>query len=237
MKKNNAIVLSIIAVFALLVVIVGATYAYFTNQVSTKNDNQNTVEIKTAALASATMNMGSKITMNDVYPGAKAVKSVNVKGSCGNDATTCDPVGAVISVVANIDESVFKNDIEWALYKSDSEFTCRNVVTTTTGDSTTEGTSTTVVNQYKMVPTCKVGTVTDETTEEQFTALPDVNFDSMTKVLSSENSVTDADISVAGNTNDNYYLVVTYKDNGDQNAQQGKNFSVSINFAAKSLNN
>lgn len=236
MKKSHIIVFSIIAVAAMLIAVVGATYAYFTSQVVTNNKDKNATEVKTTALASATMDMGSKVTAKDVYPGAKAVKPVNIKGSCGNNATTCDPLAAVISVDDTIDESVFGTDVEWTLYKSDSAFTCRNVVTNSTGEATTEGTTTTVTNQYQMVSTCKVGNVTDETSDEDFNALPNVDFDTLTKVLSSKDAVNTADISVTGTTDDNYYLVVSYKDNGNQDAQQGKDFSVAINFTAKSLN-
>lgn len=236
MKKNNALVFSLVAIVILLVAVIGVTYAYFTSQVKVTNNDQNTTEVKTAALASATMDMGSKVVANDMYPGATVVKSVNVKGSCGNNATTCDPVAAVISVTPNIDSSVFGTDVEWALYKSEDAITCKNVVKSSTGATTTDDATktTTTENQYKMESTCKFGTAT---TDEDFNALTNaVDFSTMTPVLSSGSASTDYDVSVAGNTDDNYYLVVTYKDNGNQDAQQGKDFSVAIGFAAKPLN-
>lgn len=235
MEKKNTILLTVIAIATLLVAVVGATFAYFTAQVTTTNNGQNTTEVKTAALASATMDMGSKVTANDVYPGAKVVKSVNVRGSCEAGVTSCTAVEAVISIVPTIPD-VFGTDIEWALYKSDDAFACRNVVDSETGEPNVSGSTTTTTNTYKMVSTCKVGTVTDTTTDDDFKALPDVDFTTMTKVISSDSADKNATISVDGTTNDNYYLVVTYKDNGNQNAQQGQNFSVAINFAAKSLN-
>lgn len=236
MEKKNTILLTVIAIATLLVAVVGATFAYFTAQVTTTNNGQNTTDVKTAALASATMDMGSKVTANDVYPGAKVVKSVNVKGSCEEGVASCTAVEAVISVTETIDRDIFGTDVEWALYKSKDAFACRNVVDSSTSEPPiVSGSTTTTTNTYKMVSTCKVGTITDATSDDDFKALPDVDFTTMTKVISSD-SANSATIPVDGTTNDNYYLVVTYKDNGNQNAQQGQNFSIAINFAAKSLN-
>lgn len=235
MEKKNGIVLAVIAIVLILLAAVGITYAYFTTQVIVKNNDQNTTEIRTATLASATMDMGYKVTANDIHPGSIVVKSVNVTGSCGSEGTGCDPVAAVISITDDIDRDVFGNDIEWALYQSDSEFTCRNVVTSSTGETITEGTTTTVTNQYQANATCKVGTVTEATTEEEFKALPDVDFDSLTKVIDNSSDSHDAEIQVDDTTNDNYYLVVSYKNNGIQDTQQNKFFTVSIGFSAKAL--
>lgn len=235
MEKKNTILLTVIAIATLLVAVVGATFAYFTAQVTTTNNDQNTTDVTTAALASASMDMGSKVTEKEIYPGAKVVKSVHVTGSCEEGVATCNKVGAVITVTPTI-PTEFGTDVEWALYKSEQPITCRNVITSSTGTATTEGTTTTEVNQYQMVSTCKSGVVTDTTTDEEFKALTDVDFDSMTALISGTTTPQSKTIQVDGTTDDHYYLVVNYKDSGVQNAQQGKTFNIAITFGAESLN-
>ena len=58
--------------------------------------------------------------------------------------------------------------------------------------------------------------------------------DSATKVIEGSTSPVSTNIVVEHSTADNYYLVVSYANNGDQTvAQSGKSFSVTMGFAAK----
>lgn len=254
MEKKNTILLTVIAIATLLVAVVGATFAYFTAQVTTNNDDKNNVDVTTAALATATMDLGPQVTAEDIYPGAKVVKPIHVTGGCREGATTCTPINTDITITpdftnAMVDgKNVFvgesgASDITWKLYKSDQPITCRNVIehATQTPDSTTTPNSTTTEIRYTQKSTCKLGTVTDATTDEEFAALTDVDFDSMTALISGDVSKLSEMITVYGSadkkTDDYYYLVVSYADNGNQDAQQDKNFKISISFGASTTVN
>lgn len=243
MEKKNTILLTVIAIATLLVAVVGATFAYFTAQVTTNNDDQNNVDVTTAALATATMDLGPQVTANDIYPGAKVVKPIHVTGGCREGATTCTPINTDITVTPNIDSDVFKTDITWKLYKSDQPITCRNVIVPVAQapDNTTTPNSTTTEIRYTQNSTCKLGTVTDTTTDDEFKALTDVDFDSMTALISGDVNELSEMITVYGSANnktdDYYYLVVSYADNGNQDAQQDKNFTIDISFGASTTIN
>jgi len=205
MEKKNTILLTVIAIATLLVAVVGATFAYFSATGTTDNTENNTTTVTTNALASAVMNMGDEVKGENVYPGFKAVKSVTVTGACpvGND--TCKNVDATIKVTENIPE-VFGDDVTWTLYKSATPITC------TGSDSITNGENGEV--QHSASYTC-----TDTTGAEEVISSDDVT-----------GTTAKANISVANGTNDNYYLVVNYANDGEQNAQQGKAFSVALDF-------
>lgn len=124
MEKKNTILLTVIAIATLLVAVVGATFAYFTATVTTdKADGNNTTNVKTYALASAKMEMGSKVTADGVYPGYKAVKSVAIKGECPAGNTSCEDINTVITITPTI-PTEFGTDVTWKLYKSSTEITC-----------------------------------------------------------------------------------------------------------------
>ncbi len=208
MEKKNTILLTVIAIATLLVAVVGATFAYFTAQVTPVDDEaKRTTTVKTYVLPSAKMTMGDEITSADLYPGGKIARSLVINGECTADS--CESVKATIEVTAS-KISAFKTgeqqDVEWKLYKSNgTAISCTNAPTVSAD------------GKYTSTPTC---TGLDSYTSE-------------TPALTSDTDGTlTKDITVDANTNDTYYLVLEYKDNGDQNAQQGLDFNVVMDFYA-----
>lgn len=206
MEKKNTILLTVIAIATLLVAVVGATFAYFTATVTTDKDEagNNTATVTTQALASAVMEMGSKVEATGVYPGFKAVKSVTVTGSCPNSEKSCKAVDATIKVTPTIDPA-FGSDVTWTLYKSTTPIKC-------TGNNS-------IVN--------------GENGEVQHSANYDCPIpEGAEEVIAKTNAAGSKDVSVDNNTNDTYYLVVEYANNAEaaQNAAQGKSFSVALDF-------
>lgn len=202
MEKKNTILLTVIAIATLLVAVVGATFAYFTATVTTENSENNTTTVKTYALAAAKMNMGSLVSSDGAYPGFKTVKSVTVTGSCPEGQTSCENVNAVITVTPTI-ASEFGSDVTWSLYKSnDTAISCTSSLVTNGG-------------KYYDNATC-TGT------------------DGLTPVITGSTAAKTTNVTVSKDTNDTYYLVVEYANNetADQNTQQGKSFSVAIDFTA-----
>lgn len=213
MEKKNTILLTVIAIATLLVAVVGATFAYFTATVSVDEEtaDKNITDVTTQTMVSAKMAFGNKVDATNVLPGYKAVRTINITGA-GEQGDI--PVNAVITVKPTIADAFIvdgKSDVTWKLFKSDVEITCTSNQQTTTG-------------AYSDAATCKAG---------------EADISTLTPVLqgTAENANQEATlpISVEYNTDDNYYLVVEYANNGDQNAQQGQNFQVVLDFAAASI--
>ena len=211
MEKKNTILLTVIAIATLLVAVVGATFAYFTATVSVDEEtkDKNVTNVTTQTMASATMAFGNKVDATNVLPGYKAVRSVTVTGA--GEAGDL-PVNAVITVTPTIAPEFIvagNSDVTWKLYKSTEAITCTSNTQATTG-------------QYSDAATCVVGESGD--------------LSSLTPVLegtaANANTAASLPVSVEYNTNDTYYLVVEYANNGVQDAQQGKNFNVVLGFEA-----
>ena len=126
MEKKNVIFLSVIAVATLLTAVIGTTFAYFTASITTSNaDNSNTT-VTTKVIASAIMDMGTKVTATDALPGFKTVKPVTV---IGNGQAGDEPANATITVTPTLGD--FATDVTWKLYKSATAITCTSSPVTT----------------------------------------------------------------------------------------------------------
>lgn len=212
MEKKNTILLTVIAIATLLVAVVGATFAYFTANVTTSGNTDNrTATVKTYALTSATMNAGNEISATDVYPGFKTVKYVTITGTCPSGTTTCDSVEAEIVVTPNID-SAFGDDVTWTLYEGTDD---------STDEVTCGGSNNPVTNgQYSANYTC---TIPDALTAPEKVKIA-TNSDK-----TGEKTVP---VTVTGGFAKTYYLVVEYANNeiDPQNTQQGKELSLEMKF-------
>jgi len=198
MEKKNTILLTVIAIATLLVAVVGATFAYFTATVNVDENtkDQNTTNVTTQTMVSATMEFGNKVTATNVLPGYKAVRSVTIKGD-GEEGDL--PVNAIIKVQPTI-PTVFGEDVTWSLYKSATAITCASNNQTTTGE-------------YSDAATCTIP-------------------EGLDPVLTGSTSEGTLPVAVEYNTDDTYYLVVEYANNGVQNAQQGQTFEVVLDFVS-----
>ena len=68
-QKSNTVILTIILSATFLVVMVGATFAYFTAKVS-GNDTASSVIVNTASLGTITYTNGTELKLENAYPGA-----------------------------------------------------------------------------------------------------------------------------------------------------------------------
>ena len=209
MEKKNTILLTVIAIATLLVAVVGATFAYFTASVTTDKENgNNTVDVKTYALASAKMTMGDKVEANGVYPGWKDVKSVTVTGECPS-GQTCEAVNAVISVTPTI-PAEFGTDVTWKLYESETAITCTHDPQTT-GGKYLDNSTCTIPETAKVV--IDNGGTAAKTYDVSVTSTTNTNYYLVVEYANDE----------------------TLDENGqaNQNAQQNQGFTVAIDFASK----
>lgn len=222
MEKKNTILLTVIAVATLLVAVVGATFAYFTATVTTENDANNTTEVKTRTIASATMDYGSKVSGANVLPGYKVAKTVTVVGN-GNAGDL--NVNAVLTLTPNI-PTEFGSHVKYTVYEADATKTADGIdvsgVPTATDvcPESTDATKTTDGGKYFDNIVCTTTGLTP-------VAGKSGSFSGSTPVT--------VDIEVAYNTAKVYYVVIEYEndENAQQNNEQGKTFTVAMKFAAK----
>lgn len=207
MEKKNSVVLTVIAIAVLLIGVLGASFAYFTSSIKVRNEENSKTTVKTATLVSASMDMGQIVTSTDALPGYKALKTVTVKGA-GKEGDQA--VNAIITLTPNVTD--FGNHIKYSLYKvSTSERETKGV--TCTESKVASGT-----NAYDEM-TCDTTKAGNEILSGTFT---------------NQNPVT-KEIKVNYNDDFTYYLLVEYvnEPEADQNEEQGKTFTVKIDFEAK----
>lgn len=240
MEKKNTILLTVIAIATLLVAVVGATFAYFTASVTTTNQDNNQTTVEAAAIVSASMNMGDKIEVANALPGFTTFKTVDVTGSCRfDDVSKCTDSDAIITLTPSVTD--FPNHVKYTLYKKsnktdsankDASISCDNInddgshkntntsgplTQTTTGEGG-EDVTTTVPDVTKY---WDAGTCTPDAALE--TVIATGTFVGTTPVTKT--------ITVSGDTNDTYYLLVEYVNADEaQDAEQGKTFTVDIDF-------
>ena len=213
MEKKNTILLTVIAIATLLVAVVGATFAYFTANVTTSNEGNKTTTVKTAAMVNSNMNMGDKIDVTNALPGFKTVKTVQVTGTCQDGTTTCTTTGATITITPNV--TAFGSDVKYTLYKRDNTGADKNkeITCTNTNNATTSGNTA----QFSTTGTC---TIPDGWTP----VIAEAAFAGTTPVTHN--------LTVNGGMDETYFLVVEYVNTGAaQDAQQGKSFTVDIDFS------
>ncbi len=238
MEKKNTILLTVIAIATLLVAVVGATFAYFTASVTTDNAQNNQTKATTASLANAKMDMGSKLVATNALPGYKALKTVKVTGTCGNNQPTCDSINAKIVLKPTVTD--FTGHVRYTVYKiatanEANGVTCTNIDTTTglpktgadydTNTSTVDPADPNTV-QYHDTVTCSANSATivqkKDSTGSLVTAQDIVFVDGQNEEIP---------VVVSGGMADTYYVVIEYMNvNAPQDTEQGKTFTVDIDF-------
>lgn len=85
-NRGQSIFLSVVGIATLLVAIVGATFAYFSIQV-TGNESASSIQVTTAKVGGVTYTDGSElIQVNNAYPGYTKTKTFTIATDTGADA-------------------------------------------------------------------------------------------------------------------------------------------------------
>ena len=244
-NKRSMVLLTVIAVATLLVAVVGASFAFFTASVNTVNPENATTTVKAKTLASATMDMGSVISLTNKLPGYQAVKTLTITGGGGNDAL---PINTRLTLTPDLDYTTADSQtaympVRYTIYKTTT--TAHNAAVN--NDSANHNgkvyfTSNEVSQTVPAVPAQNDQPAVpgytkyyDAGTLETggLTALADG-----TGTFSGNTPVT-YDITVSHDTADTYYVVIEYINNNsaEQNAEQGQTFSVTMSYAAQEYQN
>ena len=204
MKKKYTIMLYVIALLLSFVIILGGTYAYFAVTLNTAG-NDKKLNIVTEDLGSIKW-VGTKVyTSDSLLPGEIGMQTFTIEknSATGKGIYEIDLNGIV--------DEAFNNDIEITLYKTTD--TTKNNVSVTSGNTSMTGTGTLNV--------AKEDTLNITGTPEKIYG---------PKTFKTKNPIileqTAFDNSTLQKTT--YYLVYHYKNNGNQNNQQGKSFSGEI---------
>ena len=204
MKKKYTIMLYVIALLLSFVIILGGTYAYFAVTLNTAG-NDKKLNIVTEDLGSIKW-IGTKVFVSDsLLPGEIGLQTFTIEknSATGKGIYEIDLNGIV--------DEAFNNDIEITLYKTTD--TTKNNVLVTSGNTSMTGTGTLNV--------AKEDTLNITGTPEKIYG---------PKTFKTKNPIIleqkDFDNSTLQKTT--YYLVYHYKNNGNQNNQQGKSFSGEI---------
>ncbi len=204
MKEKKSIIIAVVILLLVLVGAVGASYAYFATTTKTTGNDKN-LNIVTENLGDIKWEGTKVYTSGDLLPGECGIQTFTIEKNSASGKGIYE-----IDLKGILDES-FGDDVEITLYKSTDPTT--NNVTIKEGSSTISGDTT---KQYY-----KEDSVVLNGTPEKVYG---------TKALQNKDKIIleqrDFDNSTLQKTT--YYLVYCYKNNGNQDAQQGKSFSGEI---------
>ena len=204
MKEKKSIIIAVVILLLVLVGAVGASYAYFATTTKTTGNDKD-LNIVTENLGDIKWEGTKVYTSGDLLPGECGIQTFTIEKNSASGKGIYE-----IDLKGIVDES-FGSDVEITLYKSTD--TTTNNVTIKEGNSTISGDTT---KQYY-----KEDSVVLNGTPEKVYG---------TKALQNKDQIileqADFDNSTLSKTT--YYLVYCYKNNGNQDTQQGKSFSGKI---------
>ena len=204
MKDKKTIIIAVVVLLLAIVATVGASYAYFAAANKTTGNEKN-LNIVTEDLGNIKWEGTKVYTSSDLLPGECGIQTFTIEKNSASGKGIYE-----IDLKGILDES-FGDDVEITLYKSTDPTT--NNVTIKEGNSTISGDTT---KQYYK----EDSVVLNGTPEKVYGAKALQNKD---KIILEQ---ADFDNSTLQKTT--YYLVYCYKNNGNQDKQQGKSFSGEI---------
>ena len=208
MEKKNMVLLTVIAVATLLVAVVGATFAYFTANVTTEG-TETTTEVTTTKLATVTYTTGNKIQKSDWCPGNYVANTFDIAADEGNTG----PVN--VRIYTKSSSSTFTTgNLKWELYEADS---AEELPTVTEGTCAFSDGGVDVENGQKYSASGSID-------KKELTA-------KKTGVLTS-GAITELDYTISiPQSGHKYYSLVVYLEDtkSEQDADQNKTASMTVN--------
>lgn len=113
MKNNKKeLIMHGIIIFSLLIVIIGASFAYFTSNVDTINADNNVLKGNVSSLVDVVMDYGDKIEAENILPGYKVIKTIQIKGKGEENSV---PISISMELTPYVAD--FKNHIKYTIYE------------------------------------------------------------------------------------------------------------------------
>ncbi len=205
-NEKKTIVIAVVVLLLVIVATVGASYAYFAAATKTTGNDEN-LNIVTEDLGNIKWEGTKVFASNGLLPGECGIQTFIIEKNSATGKGIYE-----IDLKGILDES-FGSDVEISLYKSTNPTT--DNVAITEGNSATDAGADNKVHYYKE-DTLKIN------------GSPKKVYGP--KALKNKNPIileqADFDNSTLSKTT--YYLVYCYKNNGNQDSQQGKSFSGEI---------
>ena len=189
-----------IIVGCLALVSLTASYAYLTASIT--KENQNNTGLQSGGIGSISYNGQLTFNETEVYPGMKAVQTFTIEKG------TQEGPGTYEIDLASVLPDVFGTDIEITLYKTTDEV-ANNVVR----------------EEGELVQTSEGFTKEDQI---NITGSPEIVYGPTALTNNSQIVLEQADFNTDTLAKTTYYLVYDYKNNENQNSQQGQTFSGTV---------
>lgn len=213
MERKNTILLTVIAIATLLVAVVGATFAYFTANVTGNGntDNKNNSTINTAVLASTEYANGKNFALAEALPGSKGVQTFSITPTGDNGAKGT----YIITLTPNASNTLLTN-VKYTLYKVAKADAASNLIEVDTVGKNQVGENYTATDTFKTTGTiATVGT-------GDITSTTNITLDTVSFTMGQADA-----------TAYTYYLAYEYvnDENAAQNGEQGKTFGATVTVA------
>ena len=189
-----------IIVGCLALVSLTTSYAYLTASIT--KENQNNTGLQSGGIGSISYNGQLTFNETEVYPGMKAVQTFTIEKG------TQEGPGTYEIDLASVLPDVFGTDIEITLYKTTDEV-ANNVVR----------------EEGELVQTSEGFTKEDQI---NITGSPEIVYGPTALTNNSQIVLEQADFNTDTLAKTTYYLVYDYKNNENQNSQQGQTFSGTV---------
>ena len=232
MERKNMVLLTVIAVATLLVAVVGATFAFFTATVKDERESgsgDGTTSIKAGSVAHSTVvgnvsNAAGKFEAKGVYPGHKEVAGLSVEVSNESESST----DTSFEIVYNVEKNDFKaNEIEVNVYRASSDIDLKEFFGCTHSESVQSQ------NEVRFTETCtkNEGDLTGLGAEKITSEPVKLQSGPQANLVIAKDHIVDA--SASHNEKKYYYVVVEFKDNGEnQNESMNGELSGTISVRA-----
>ena len=216
MDKKNTVLLTVIAVETLLVAVVGATFAYFSANVTENNKTETT--LKSAELG-ITFTGTQEITADGIMPGWNADKVFTVENTSDYDMTFD------INFTNSVNNFTRASDLTYSIAAEYTESTNDDIVAGTSKVQMVGLDETSVSSATKTDFTASGNLPVDGTVAEDGTITYGTNVTKIVRVF------------IPAHTTEKFTMTVgyTYEDNIDQNADQGKVFKTTVNVTANGI--
>lgn len=204
-EKKKKIILLIVGISLLLVATLGASFAYFTAQVNSKN--KDTTSIRSATLVNVNMEYGGVINSNGIYPGHKFVKTIRVTG-IGEETSIPTPITITLTPFVND----FEQHVRYSIYAVENSTLEIDSICGEAQEETTSG-------KYYDSMECDTSNLGNKLKTGIFV----------------DEQVEQLDTVVECNTDRTYYIIVEYINDTerDQNNEQGKIFTINLGYAGE----
>ena len=189
-----------IIIGCLALVSLTTSYAYLTASIT--KENQNNTGLQSGGIGSISYNGQLTFNETEVYPGMKAVQTFTIEKG------TQEGIGTYEINLASVLPDVFGTDIEITLYKTTDEI-ANNVVR----------------EEGELVQTSEGFTKEDQI---NITGSPEIVYGPTALTNNSQIVLEQTDFETDTLAKTTYYLVYDYKNNENQNSQQGQTFSGTV---------